>query len=143
MARIHKLNVKSIYMGRLKRGDDLLEAITKVCRENGISLGRVEAIGAVEKATLGYYDQAGKEYEYFTVDTPCEITSLLGNISLRDGEPMVHAHLTLAGRDGAVFGGHLASGTKVFACEIVLETFDGPEFKRGFDEETGLALWEI
>ena len=130
-------------MGKLKRGDDLLGAISVICRENNIRLGRVEAIGAVEKATIGYYDQKRREYDFFTIDTPHEITSLTGNVSLKDNVPMVHAHVTLSDEKGVVKGGHLGPGTIVFACEVVIEGFEGPAFNRGFDEDTGLPLWEM
>ena len=130
-------------MGKLKLGDDLLGAISVICRENNISLGRVEAIGAVEKATLGYYDQKRKEYDFFTLDSSHEITSLTGNVSLRDGVPMVHAHVTLSDEKGNVKGGHLAPGTIVFACEVIIEAFEGPDFNRGLDKDTGLPLWQL
>ncbi|UZJ42359.1 DNA-binding protein [Prosthecochloris sp. SCSIO W1101] len=143
MSRIHKVASRSLHMGKLKRGDDLLGAISVICRENNIRLGRVEAIGAVEKATLGYYDQTRKEYDFFTIDTPHEITSLIGNVSLRDGVPMVHAHLTLSDEKGNVKGGHLAPGTIVFACETVIEAFEGLDFNRIIDEDTGLPLWQL
>jgi len=142
MKNIHEVTSKSLYMGKLQRGDDLLEAISTLCKEKKILLGRVEAIGAVEKATLGYYEQTRKEYRFFTLNSPHEITSLIGNISLRDGEPMLHAHITLSDEKGGVHGGHLAPGTIIFACEVVIEAFDGPEFSRGIDEDTGLPLWK-
>lgn len=129
-------------MGKLERGDDLLESISFFCKEKRIRLGRVEAIGAVEKAVLGYYDQNRKEYDFFAIDSPHEITSLVGNISLRDGIPMVHAHVTLADEKGMVRGGHLAPGTIVFACELIIEAFEGPDFRRALDKKTGLPLWE-
>lgn len=56
---------------------------------------------------------------------------------------MLHAHVTLADGEGNAYGGHLASGTVIFACEFVLQAFDGPPFERGSDEETGLPLWSI
>ncbi len=128
-------------MGRLNRGDDLLEAITKLCVEHGITVGRVEAIGAVEKAGLAYYDQKEREYQNFEVREPLEITKLSGNVSIKDGRPFVHAHVTLSDADGQAIGGHLAPGTVVFACEFVIQEFDGAEFVRGLDESTGLTLW--
>ncbi len=143
MAAIHNVTSGGLWMGRLSRGDDLLGAISVICRERDIRLGRVEAIGAVERAVLGYYRQQKREYEFFTLDGPHEITSLAGNVSLRDGEPMVHAHVTLSDEKGNVRGGHLAPGTIVFACELVIEAFRGPAFNRGLDDETGLPLWEL
>lgn len=130
-----------VLMGRLERGDDLLARLTEICVAEGVRAGRLEAIGAVERACLAYYDQQAGEYQFFELDAPLEITKLSGNVSLKDGQPMVHAHVTLADRDGRAFGGHLAPGTVVFACEFVVEVFDGPDFVRGFDEQTGLPLW--
>ena len=34
---------------------------------------------------------------------------------------MVHAHVTLGDAEGRAFGGHLAAGTPVFACEFVIQ----------------------
>jgi uncharacterized protein len=129
-------------MGRLQRGDDLLETLTAICRTEEIRLGRLEAIGAVEKARVGFYDQAAREYRYLEFDCPLEILALKGNISLRDSEPMVHAHGTFSDAEGKVFGGHLAHGTRVFACEYLIEPFSGDPLERGFDEGTGLPLWQ-
>lgn len=56
---------------------------------------------------------------------------------------MVHAHITLSDEKGSVRSGHLAPGTTVFACEIIIEAFDGPDFNRGLDKGTGLPLWEM
>ena len=143
MAVYNKTQQKQIFMGKLDYGSDLLEGLAAICQKEDIYLGRVEAIGAVQKARLAYYDQKEREYCFFKIDKHLEIASLLGNISIRDGKPMVHAHSTLADKDGHAYGGHLAPGTIVFACEFVITAYDGPEFVRDYDEETGLPLWRI
>jgi predicted DNA-binding protein with PD1-like motif len=143
MPMIKKIKTREIHMGRLPHGVDLLEELTKICNDKNIRLGRVEAIGAVQKATIGYYHQDKREYEYLTFDQHLEILNLTGNISVKDGNPMVHAHVTLADAEGKAFGGHLAPGTIIFACECVIEMFEGEALERGFDEETGLPLWTI
>ncbi|MEI7836521.1 MAG: PPC domain-containing DNA-binding protein [Planctomycetota bacterium] len=130
-------------MGKCAHESDLLAELTRVCKDNGVSLGRVEAIGAVRKARVGYYHQDRKEYEFLHFDGAMEILALIGNVSIKDGEPMVHAHVTLSDSAGRAFGGHLASGTIVFSCEFVIEVFDGPEFLRAPDEPTGLPLWNL
>ena len=143
MAVYKEVRPKQTFIGKLNYDSDLLEELTAVCKEKGVSLGVVEAIGAVKKARLGYYDQGRREYQFFEIDKGLEITSLLGNISLRDGEPMVHAHVTLADSDGRCYGGHLASGTVVFAGEFLIRACEGPTYSRGHDEKTGLPLWEM
>ena len=130
-------------MGKLTHGCDLLEEITSICINENIKLARIEALGAVQKACIGYYDQKAREYRFVDLDEHLEITNLVGNVSLKDGIPIAHAHITFADATGKAYGGHLAPGTIVFACELILEAFDGPSFTRGLDEETGLPLWTM
>lgn len=130
------------FVGRLKHGADLLQELTSLCSEKKVLFGRIEAIGAVEKARIGFYNQQKREYEFITIDQPLEILSLIGNVSLKDEKPMVHAHITLGDRDGKAYGGHLAPGTIVFACEYMIQRIEGDTYMRDFDEETGLPLWK-
>ena len=143
MPMMKEVKIKEMYMGRLRHSADLLEELTKICSDRNIQLGRVEAIGAVQKAVIGYYHQDKREYEFLTFDQHLEILNLTGNISIKDGSPMVHAHVTFADAEGIAYGGHLAPGTIIFACECFIEVFEGAVLERGFDEETGLPLWDM
>jgi len=143
MAIVKEAQHKKIYIAKLEHGADLLEEITAVCREKNIRIGKLFAIGAVKQARLAYYDQAQKEYRFFELDRHLEILNLTGNVSLKDNKPIVHAHITLADGAGRAYGGHLAPGTVVFACECIFEVLDGPELIRNYDETTGLPLWKM
>ena len=143
MAEFKSVESRETVMGKLSYGCDLLEELTNVCIERGVNLGRIEAIGAVQKACIGFYNQEIRTYQFSTINQPLEIANLVGNISLKDGNPFVHAHVTLSNEAGISYGGHLAPGTVVFACEFILETLDGPTFNRYPDEETGLPLWSM
>jgi predicted DNA-binding protein with PD1-like motif len=129
-------------IGRLAKGDDLLATLEKLAEKYGISLGEVSAIGAVSQARIGYYNQAERQYYYLDLARPLEILSLIGNISLKDGKLMVHAHITLGDQDGQAFGGHLAPGTLVFACEFTIQEYRSTKaLVRQMDDPTGLFLW--
>jgi predicted DNA-binding protein with PD1-like motif len=129
-------------MGRLAKGDDLLAALAEISRAHGITLGAVQAIGAVSQARVGYYNQAEQKYQFIDLAKPLEILALTGNISLKDGQPFVHAHVTLADERGQAFGGHLAEGTVVFACEFAIQAYSSTRpLARHLDKATGLFLW--
>jgi len=129
-------------MGRLAKGVDLLLALEKFCQQHNINLGEVRALGAVSRAKVGFYNQSQRKYYYLEFDQPLEILALVGNISLKDGKPMVHAHVTLADAQGRAVGGHLAEGTPVFACEFAIDEYTADqELARQPDAETGLWLW--
>jgi len=143
MAIMKKVTIREVFMGKLEYGADLLEELNNLCRQENIKSGRIEALGAVQKASLGYYNQQTHEFQLYTLDKPLEIIKLIGNISMKDGEPMVHAHLTLSDEEGKAYGGHLTTGTIVFAGEFILEAFEAPILERGFDEITSLPLWNM
>jgi len=141
MPSVNSVRSERILMGKLERGSDLLGELVDICVQEKIHLGRVEAIGSVTRARLGYYHQEGHEYRHYTINQPLELSSLQGNISLKGGNPFVHAHVVLSGIKGRSWGGHLSSGTEVYACEFIIEVFSGPDLSRVYDRETGLHLW--
>ena len=130
-------------MGSLPNGIDLLEGFTTLCEKENITLGRLEAIGAVQRACFGFFNQQSREYQFTEKNETMEILKCSGNISLSNGKPMVHAHIILADEHGTAYGGHLAKGTIVFACEFIIQAFDTTvALKREFDATTGLRLWK-
>lgn len=130
------------FIGRFEFQEDLLEALTQFCRTLGIRLGTFSVIGAVTCAKLGYYDQKEKKYSgCVELDKKLEISSCSGNISIKDGEIFVHAHITLADFEGKAYGGHLMPGTKIFAAEFFIQELSGAELVRQPEAKTGLPLW--
>jgi predicted DNA-binding protein with PD1-like motif len=129
-------------MVRLQHDTDLLRSITELARRRGIEAGSFTAIGALKRARLAYYDQKKHEYREIKIDSPHEIASCTGNISLKDGEPFLHAHVVLADETGNAKAGHLLEGI-VFAAEVHLRQLRGAKLERKYDEVTGLSLWEV
>lgn len=129
------------FVGRLQRGSDLVAELELFCAERSITAAWVSAIGAVERARYAYYEQGDHRYVELESDTHHEIVGFLGNISMRDGRPFLHAHATFANESGECRGGHLLGGTIVFACEITIREMSDVSLVRTLDEETGLALW--
>lgn len=128
-------------MGQLPSGSDLYDSVTKICIQKGITVGRITALGAVSQAAVAYYDQKKRKYLPIIFKKHLEILNCTGNISLKDGKPFVHMHATFSDRKGQAFGGHVTSGTIVFACEVSIEELEGKPLDRKLDEKTGLNLW--
>ena len=47
---------------RIDRGEEIIESLKKLCEDEHVRLGRVEAIGAADHAVIGVYDPGKKEY---------------------------------------------------------------------------------
>ena len=127
---------------RLKHDADVVQSITELAKNKGIEAGSFTAIGALKRAKLGYYDQKNHEYREIRIDSPHEMASCVGNVSLKDGEPFIHAHVVLADEMGNTKAGHLLEGI-VFAAEVHLRQLEGPKLERKYDELTGLSLWNM
>lgn len=130
------------FLLRLPKGQDLLAALKTACVERGVTKAHLQVIGALECAKLGYYMQDERRYVSYGLDEHCEILCGAGNVSLKDGEAFVHLHLTLSRADGSCLGGHALEGCPIFAAEAFVQPVPGPALARGFDEPTGLYLWQ-
>jgi predicted DNA-binding protein with PD1-like motif len=118
---------------RMLDGESLSEGLRSIEVESAAVLC---GVGMVRDATLAYWN--GTEYEEHVIEEPTELLSMQGNIARRDGERVVHCHLTIARRDGTVAGGHLVSATVANTAEIVLGKLDGIVLERKM-EPNGLV----
>jgi len=121
---------------------ELMGAIAAFCQEQGILAGEVSGIGAVNNATLRFLNPVTKHYVDKTFDEQMEISSLVGNISEKDGKVYLHLHANFGRADYTVAGGHLLTATINGACEVFIRRYNC-KVGRHFDEETGLNLYTL
>ena len=119
-----------------------MEALTAFTRDHGVRAARLHGIGAFEDAELGFLDRERREYDRFRVDQETEVLSLLGNVSVTDQGPRVHAHVTLGRPDGSAVGGHLFEAHVATTLELFVIRLGG-ELRRTHDEATGAALLDL
>jgi predicted DNA-binding protein with PD1-like motif len=119
-----------------------VEELTSLAREEGIRAAEISGIGAFERAVVGFYDLAAKEYDRIPVEEDTEVLSILGNLSVTDEGPRVHAHVTLGRSDGSAMGGHLFEGRIGATFEIFVREEPG-ELRRVPDPGAGLPLLDL
>jgi predicted DNA-binding protein with PD1-like motif len=129
------------FLLRLERGEQVVATLTAFCDEQDVNVARFEGIGALQDAELGFYHLDRKDYDRFTV-SETEALALLGNVSRLDGEPRIHAHLTVGEVDGTARGGHLFEARVGATLEIFLDERPG-EVVREMDEAIGLPLLQV
>ena len=129
------------FVGRLATGSDLVEEIERLCAEQSVLAAQVTVIGAVRRASYAYYEQDDHRYVELESATHHEVVGFVGNVSLRDDHPFLHAHATFADATGATVGGHLLRGCEVFAAEVMIRELGDVSLVRAHDDLTGLALW--
>ena len=129
------------FVGRLETGSDLVEEIERFCLEQGVVAAQVTVVGAMRRVRFAYREQERKEYKELESSTHHELTSFVGNISLNDDKPFLHAHASFADASGNLVGGHLLPGCEVFVAEVMIRELNDVSLVRTHDELTGLALW--
>jgi predicted DNA-binding protein with PD1-like motif len=127
----------------LDPGDEALAAITRFAMEMDLHAASLTAIGAFERATVGWFDLKRRAYRPIAIDQQCEALSLIGDIAMgEDGVPTLHAHAVLGLSDGSTRGGHLLRATVRPTLEVTLvET--PTQLRRRRRPELGLALIDL
>ena len=131
----------AVYVGRFPTGRDLLRSIHAFCVEKGVQAGHISIMGALKRASLGWYDLEARKYSQFEIEEPTEILHCTGNISLLDGRPFAHVHAVLSHQDRPAIGGHVFKGCEIFVAEYQILAYEQEPLQRGLDEQTGLMLW--
>ena len=123
-------------------GDEVMRELLTFAKQNALTGSQFTAIGAFERAVIGYFDWARKDYERIPITEQVEVLSLIGDVALADGEPKIHAHVVVGKRDGSAHGGHLLEGYVRPTLEVVL--IESPvSLRRRMDTTSGIPLIDL
>jgi predicted DNA-binding protein with PD1-like motif len=137
------VGAERVFVLVLDQGEDAFKAITEFANQEGISGASVSAIGAFEKAGLGWFDLAAKTYRSIPVDEQSEALSLIGDVAIGDdGKASLHLHAVLGLRDGSVRGGHFMSGIVRPTLEVTI-TETAADLRRQKRDDLGIALIKV
>ena len=127
-------------MLRIDKGEYVNKTILDVASFYNLKFGWINGLGAIMDPELGYYDLKNKEYIKKTIIGEFELTSLVGNLTLKDGDLFVHSHITFSDINFNAYGGHLFDCKIAVAGEFLI--FRSPtEINRKYDDEIGLYTW--
>jgi len=125
----------------LRPGEQLCQSLEQVCLDFGIQSGSVSGIGGIREVELGFWRCSEGDYQRKTLEGPFELLGLLGNITLYQGRPFAHLHVSLADENLQVVGGHFFEATITATAEIFLTPCEPIE--RHWDDKIGAALWNL
>jgi hypothetical protein len=126
----------------LDAGEEAMSALQQFAMQQGLTASRVSAIGAFERAEVGFFDIERQDYHRIPVDTQVEVLSLAGDIALDGEQPKLHLHAVLGRRDGSTVGGHLLSAIVRPTLEVLL-TESPSHLRRVCDPRFGIALIDL
>lgn len=126
----------------LEPGEEVMATLQRFATEQGLAASRVSAIGAFERAVVGFFDMDRQDYHRIPVDTQVEVLSLAGDVALDGQSPRLHLHAVLGKRDGSTVGGHLLSAIVRPTLEVLL-TESPSHLRRVCDPRFGIALIDL
>ncbi|MGI8577948.1 MAG: PPC domain-containing DNA-binding protein [Nocardioidaceae bacterium] len=130
------------YVVVLDVGDEAFGQLSDFAREQELTAAQVTAIGAFERATVGWFYRQAKQYRPIQVDEQCEVLSLLGDVALGPDGPQLHLHAVLGLRDGTARGGHLLEGHVWPTLEVIIRETPA-ELRKTDRPDIGLALIDL
>jgi predicted DNA-binding protein with PD1-like motif len=127
----------------LAPGEEAFATITAFAERERISGASLTALGAFERAKIGWFDLESRQYHPIYVNEQAEVLSIIGDIAIGDnGNPTLHMHTVLGLKDGTTRGGHLMEGIVRPTLELILAETE-QHLRRRQRPEFGIALIDL
>ena len=132
------------YVVRLDVGDEIIACLTELQAAERFGFAQVTGLGAADEVEIGVFDPVAKRYHGNAFRGAFEITNLTANLSMMDGKPYVHAHMTFGDGEGHAHGGHLTRARISATGELLVlgwrDIRPETDVDRRFSEQVGLNL---
>ena len=121
------------------KGDEAFSGLQEFAEKYQIQSAHFTAIGALNGATLAWFDPQRKMYRKIPIHGQVEVVSMIGDIALYQGKPVVHTHMLVGNPDGTTQGGHVLEASVSPTLEVMV-TVDPVTMQKRFDPATDLTL---
>tara|TARA_Y100000590_G_scaffold30136_1_gene33471 strand:+ start:116 stop:544 length:429 start_codon:yes stop_codon:yes gene_type:complete len=136
----YKIDNNKVYV-KLDKNDLINQSLLDLSNDLSLNFVWLNGIGAIKNPEMGYFDIDRKDYDRKIFNGDYELTSYMGNISLKDGERFIHSHISFSDSKYNVFGGHLFDAKISAAGEFIL-FLGNKNINRYFDNDVGLFFWK-
>jgi len=121
------------------QGDEAFSGLLQFAQKYHVTSAHFTAIGAVNGATLGWFDPERKMYKKIPINGQHEVIGMSGDIALYQGKPVVHTHMIVGAPDGTTRAGHVLAAFVSPTLEVMV-TVDPATMKKRFDPDTDMTL---
>jgi len=121
------------------QGDEAFSGLLEFAQKYHVTSAHFTAIGAVNGATLGWFDPQRKMYKKIPIQGQHEVIGMSGDIALYQEKPVIHTHMLVGDSDGTTQGGHVLAAYVSPTLEVMV-TVDPVTMQKRFDPETDLTL---
>ena len=138
-----KTHLNRVIVAKIEPEEDLIDCLEQIVIDYEIKSGLITCIGALKEFTIGYFDLETKTYDMKTFKENVELINCIGNVSHKEGKPLIHVHATLGRRDYSLIGGHLGQPSIISITGEVYIYETNIKLTRGLDKKYNLSLLKI
>jgi uncharacterized protein len=121
------------------QGDEAFSGLVEFAEKYHVTSAHFTAIGALNGATLGWFDPQRKMYKKIPITGQHEVIGMSGDIALYQGKPVVHTHMVVGSPDGTTQGGHVLAAYVSPTLEVMV-IVDPVTMQKRLDPATDLTL---
>src|ERR1700691_6578427 len=121
------------------QGDEAFSGLLDFAEKYQVTSAHFTAIGALNGATLGWFDPQRKMYKKIPILGQHEVVGMSGDIAIYQGKPVVHTHMVVGNPDGTTRAGHVLAAYVSPTLEVMV-TVDPVTLQKRFDPATDLTL---
>ena len=121
------------------KADEAFSGLLEFEEKYHITSAHFTAIGALNGATLGWFDPQRKMYKKIPINGQHEVIGMSGDIALYQGKPLVHTHMVVGSPEGTTRAGHVLAAYVAPTLEVMV-TVDPVAMQKRFDAATDLTL---
>lgn len=129
---------------RMDPGDEIIDCLLRLQEQEKFGFAQVTGLAAVDEVEIGVFDLKEKIFRGNTFKGTFEVSNLTANLTMMDGKPYVHAHMTFGDETGHAYGGHLVrsrvSATGEFLVQGWRDIQPERDVGRQFNPDIGLNL---
>ncbi len=109
---------------KMSAGEKFHQTLVHFSKEKKLPSAFYQGIGTVCEIEIGFFNLSQNKYLKKRINSFCELTSAMGNLSFFEGQPFPHTHVTLGDENYQTFSGHLFEATIATIAEIILLPID-------------------
>jgi predicted DNA-binding protein with PD1-like motif len=121
------------------QGDEVFSGLLEFAEKYHVTSAHFAAIGALNGATLGWFDPQRKMYKKIPINGQHELIGMSGDIALYQGKPAVHTHMVVGSPEGTTRAGHVLDAYASPTLEVMV-IVDPIAIHKRFDPATDLTL---
>jgi uncharacterized protein len=121
------------------QGDEAFSGLLEFAEKYDVTSAHFTAIGALDGATLGWFDPQRKMYKKIPIKGQHEVIGMSGDIALYQGKPIIHTHMVVGSPDGTTRAGHVLAAYVSPTLEVMVMA-DPVAMQKRFDPATDLTL---